>query len=908
MSTNGLIFTALEVENFRRFSGIHRLDGLGPGLNLLAASNESGKSTLLAALRALFLYKPGSSTKITRSFEPYSGGAPRILAEFILNGQAYRFEKQFLKKSFTRLTGPAGLKEGDDADAEVQTLLGLSATKKNETDGLLPALWVEQGQSFTQPELGDTARQSVQSCLNADFAEITGGADAARILKRVQDDLGRLVNGHNKRQGRYADAVTGEETATVRLTDLENRQNALDQDLKELVHARLQLGREQDPVRQQAEQAELEQARTRKSDLLRFGKREAEAKATVEATQRDWNRLRDERTLRADRRQRLADARQKVLEAEEEHRQAEARLQRAETALAERSDALGKLDERRMAAGGAVSRAEQALVCLQQQEQRDEAVRQQQHLESLITQVEKTLAAFTVFRVDEKRLRAIQVADKAVFEAETALGAQATGLEVTLEPGAADRVRLNGRVLEAGRLDLVDPAELKIEGVGTIRIVPAIRDRAVMQEAIDRARQVFRVALEAAGCADMAAAHADMERRRQAEAACRAAEEGLKAAMKAFQADTPERALAMLRQRIADAEAGLVQWREARGKDARGDEAAALPASVEDARAGLAAARRTLQEVEQDIVRTREALRDPLAEQEVARKLLEERRSDSRVLRDRQDNLQGEEDAAQAGEPDAVLNERFDRAGEALNTAERVLDRLNEERPAEPEALVDAAISRLEAQIAGRRERLARLQQEVATREVRIQAAEGAGLDEAIAACKRDIERHRTERESCEQEVAVLRLLKETLVEAERETTERYLAPLTRAIQPTIEMLFPRATASVQTDFTVSGLTRGRDEERVENLSDGTREQIAVLVRLGFADILHAQGRPAMLILDDALCFSDVVRTRTLFDILTDAASRMQIIVMTCREDQFAELSARPLRIVPDGAPVLPAV
>ncbi|AQS83441.1 MAG: hypothetical protein ABF876_00035 [Acetobacter aceti] len=903
MSTNGLIFTALEVENFRRFTGIHRLDGLGPGLNLLAASNESGKSTMLAALRALFLYKPGSSTKTTRSFEPYSGGAPRILAEFTLNGQTYRFEKQFLKKSFTRLTGPTGLKEGDDADAEVQTLLGLSATKKNETDGLLPALWVEQGQSFTQPDLGDTARQSVQSCLSADFAEITGGADAARILKRVQDDLAKLVNGHNRRQGRYAEAFTGEEDATARLTDLENRQNALEQDLKELDHTRRQLGREQDPVRQQAEQADLDQARARKNDLLRFGKREAEAKAAVEGARRDLRRLQDERTLRMERRKRLTDARQQAIEADEEYRQAEARQKRAETALAEQSDVLGRLDERRAAASRSVSRAERALDHLHQLEQRDEAVRQLHHLESLTAQVEKARSAFAAFRVDEKRLRAIQEADKAVFEAETALGAQATGLEIALEPGGAEQVRLNGQAVEARRLELVDPTELKIAGVGAFRIIPAIRDRATMQAKIDQARQVFQEALDATGCPDIAAAHADMERRRQAEAACKAAEEGLTAAMKAFQADTPDRAMGMLRQRIADTEFGLAQWREAQG-----DDAAALPSSMEEARAGVATARQTLQTVEQEVTRTREALRGPIAEQEVARKLVEERRSDSRVRRDRLDNLQGEEDAAQASEPDAVLNERFDRAQDSLDTAERAWERLKAERPAEPEALVDAAINRLEAQINGRRDRLSRLQQDVVTREVRIQAAEGTGLDEAIAACKRDIERYRTERESCEQEVAVLQLLKETLREAERETTERYLAPLTRALQPAIEMLFPRATARLQTDFTVSGLTRGRNEEEVGNLSDGTREQIAVLVRLGFADILHAQGRPAMLILDDALCFSDAVRMNTLFDILTDAASWMQIIIMTCRDDQFAELSARPLRLVPGGAPVLSAV
>ncbi|NVN13476.1 ATP-binding protein, partial [Nguyenibacter vanlangensis] len=118
------------------------------------------------------------------------------------------------------------------------------------------------------------------------------------------------------------------------------------------------------------------------------------------------------------------------------------------------------------------------------------------------------------------------------------------------------------------------------------------------------------------------------------------------------------------------------------------------------------------------------------------------------------------------------------------------------------------------------------------------------------------------------------------------------------AIQPALAALFPRAVASLDPDFAVSGLTR-RIDEPFAALSDGTREQIAVLVRLGLAELLQARGRPAMLVLDDALTYADTGRLHRMFDILTDAATRMQVLVLTCRTELFTPLGARPLAIEP---------
>ena len=42
----------IAIRNFRKLTGMPPLEGLGPGLNVVVGSNEAGKSTVLAALRA----------------------------------------------------------------------------------------------------------------------------------------------------------------------------------------------------------------------------------------------------------------------------------------------------------------------------------------------------------------------------------------------------------------------------------------------------------------------------------------------------------------------------------------------------------------------------------------------------------------------------------------------------------------------------------------------------------------------------------------------------------------------------------------------------------------------------------------------------------------------------------------
>ena len=183
-----------------------------------------------------------------------------------------------------------------------------------------------------------------------------------------------------------------------------------------------------------------------------------------------------------------------------------------------------------------------------------------------------------------------------------------------------------------------------------------------------------------------------------------------------------------------------------------------------------------------------------------------------------------------------------------------------------------------------------------------ITASEGDGVDEALDTAQAEQSRLAAQVKNYEQEVAVLELLRDTLRSAEIEAKARYLAPVITRVEPYFKMLLPATDLMLDEDLHITGVRRNGLEEEFARLSEGTQEQIAVLARLGFAELLLDQGRPATVILDDALVFSDDDRIERMFDIMTRAAERMQIIVLTCRKRLFTRLGAPMLRIESDDA------
>ncbi|RFA31013.1 hypothetical protein CAI21_03305 [Alkalilimnicola ehrlichii] len=123
------------------------------------------------------------------------------------------------------------------------------------------------------------------------------------------------------------------------------------------------------------------------------------------------------------------------------------------------------------------------------------------------------------------------------------------------------------------------------------------------------------------------------------------------------------------------------------------------------------------------------------------------------------------------------------------------------------------------------------------------------------------------------------------------------MAPVIQRVEPYLKFLMPDVEPILDSELQLCGIRRQGVEEPFEELSIGTREQLAIITRLAFADLLHEQGQPVVLVLDDALVYADDGRFGNMQLILRKAAQRYQILLLTCRERDYLTLGAPIFRL-----------
>ncbi|MBD8641491.1 MULTISPECIES: ATP-binding protein [unclassified Sphingomonas] len=185
------------------------------------------------------------------------------------------------------------------------------------------------------------------------------------------------------------------------------------------------------------------------------------------------------------------------------------------------------------------------------------------------------------------------------------------------------------------------------------------------------------------------------------------------------------------------------------------------------------------------------------------------------------------------------------------------------------------------------------LEKVIAGLEARIEAEGGKGLADRAAVSRDEAEDAAANLARVMQEADTLKLLRDTLEGTRAETSRTFVGPVARRARRHIERLLPGCDPSFSDDLGLTSIVRGGLGENCGDLSRGTQEQLAVLTRLAFADMLLEQGVPVSLILDDPLVYSDDSRLDLMTEILTDAATRMQVILLTCRDRAFRHLGNR---------------
>ena len=883
---------SIELTNFRKFVGTVRVDGIGDNVNVLVGRNELGKSTLLEAINGVIFEKARSMAARVKAFRHLANQTvPEVKLAFDVDGKSWLIHKRFAGQAGKAILTCSDQRvfEDDAAEAELQRLLGFSGGRSGGEPGIWGTLWVQQGRSFGDTDLDEQAQRTMQGCLEAQVGVVTGGSRGQTIPKAVKEALDALRGARGPR-GRLKDAIERLAEASQQVADLEAKRRSVVQFMEDLARSKRDLKQETDGWNEAAHHRELDGERAKRNV--------AATRAAEIASARHAAKLARERATQA--RKQALDRAKSV----EELQPLEANLNELN---AQSAAALAAQAE----AQAAVATSEARLAELRSKTTHNaERTRKLERIRGIVAldaeiglhqQVLDTSAALEQERQQlGEMIGAIAATDEAVARieeavtelsgAEAAMTAVATTVSFAIQDDARLGILVDGKPLAASEasMPIMDKTTIAIPGVGTITIEPQIKNRGALLARHDAAARELREALDAAGVGGLSAARAAAARRKE----------------HVRRSDDIARELAKLApgNRSKKLAPGLDALKshlsELRGRlkvEMRNCDLTELPAESE-----LAC---EIQNNLDDGARLEADIKTAEAELAGPADVLVQAEKRLRHIRERLAGLNGTVDTRKAdlaASRMSASDEQLRSSAETLEQEAAVKDaQLAEQERGEgesPEA-IDARIKRLENAAGNHQHAVASLSNAITRLTTLIEANEAAGVEEMLLAAEAERDRLTGTIAEFEREADVLQLLLDTLETAEGEAKARYLAPVVSRVEPYLKMLLPGSNIVLDENLQIAALQRSGQREDFDVLSGGTKEQLAVLTRLAFAELLLGQGRPATVILDDALAFSDDERIESMFDVLMRAGENVQIIVLTCRRRLFTRLGASPLEI-----------
>ncbi|SNT13163.1 AAA family ATPase [Tropicimonas sediminicola] len=856
---------SIRLQNVRRFTTPVEIGGIGPGLNVLSAPNESGKSTVFDALHALFFKDRKAWDKELRALQPHAGGDPEVSVTLESGGQTYRIEKSWTKgrRGEIRVFRDGHLAhQADDAEAWLAGLL--TAPKDGGPAGLL---WVRQGLlGLADGKETETARRDLATSVTGEIEAMTGGRQMDDILRHCRSELDGYVTSRGARKGGpLDDAETRVATLEAREAELRARAAALRQDLDNRSRLRRELEGLNDPEEAAERQQKLGEAEAAHAAALRHAEDLDRARAAEQSA-----RLALENHAAAT--ERLAAQLAEAREAAAHLAEAEQRLAAAREVLTGKDAAWESARRAHEAASKEAEAASHRHRRALKAEQAAQAATRRQELEQRLatasdrrSQVE-TLAALAQQGLSADGLQQIEALALELSVARKALETAAPAVVMRYAEGRGDGVSLDGRPLpDSTRIALPEGGRLDIAGIGALHVHPGA---GADGSSVETALAELDAALVEHGLASLDEARRSARDRAASEVALREARAALKLA-------APD------------------------GLEALQAALAALPAPVEteDGLPGVA-------EAEQAEIAARQALQIAATALESARRAAEEvRQAEARA------SMAGESAAARADRAALALAGKEDpqAALDGLRAAHPALSQAVEDARARRAALetdapdLDAAqatLQRLTSAMKAAEARSRQIENDLAGLESRIEIQAGEAVDEELSEVQGQLEAARAQHDAVRFEVDVLQRLAGALERARTEARDRYVQPVLAELEPLVRMIWPEAELRFDADTLLpSGLSRTGTEEPFDVLSGGTQEQIALLVRLAFARILARSGTPAPVILDDAIVYTDDDRIEAIFDALTRQANDLQIIVLSCRQKAFRDLGGTALAI-----------
>ncbi|WP_045392530.1 AAA family ATPase [Falsirhodobacter sp. alg1] len=859
---------AIELTNVRRFAGQSaRIDGIGDGITVLSEPNEFGKSTIFDALHALFFEKHRGTRAPVKSLQPHSGGAPEVALELELPEGHFRIEKRWLSRATARISqGGRVLAQDDEAEAWVERLLGTGLA------GPSGLLWVRQGLLGMEPEgntasdKGEreralTARRDLLSSVAGEIDMMTGGRRLDAVVSRVEMALSRLATATQKPKAGGEWARAESEANALRTTELELSAKAarLSGDLARRADVQRELRDVNDPEQALRREQALEHARHAHAEANAHAIELSEARKAVKLA------VATEENARA--------AVEWLEQLSERVAAADASLDHARAAAVRAEERAAQLAEVRSAAAAALAFAENrthelriSLTAAQRAKLAEAArarVSQITHTlgraEALRKTFETEQAQRAIYVVTPQSLTLAEAAQAEYDRASAQVHAQATS--ISLHYSGEVRVQEGGSDLAAGTYHLTAKRTLDLPGIGTLIVDPGA-GKSNEADNLTKAARTLERALQGCGAETLADARKKLHAAQMLDGSLKTTD--------ALLAELVPDGMDALRRELAQAAA------EATAGDLSGGNPAELEAALANA------------------VTEEFAKRDTAAEAQSAYGVAAEARAGARAA------LTAAEQTAAAARADAgdmagladrlhVL--RRERDAYAARTAETKAVNAKLEQQAPDLGMVQAQLTRAESVVKQAQDTRDRLSVELATLNGSIGSLAELGIEEELDEVRGKLLLAVNRASRYAAEVQSLVRLRTALEDARIAARDAYFAPVMRELEPLLTILHPGATLQIDDQSLLPiALTRNGQDEPLEILSGGTREQLAILTRLAFARLFARKGLSVPVILDDALVHSDDDRIETMFTTLHRVAADQQILVLTCRQRAFAAL------------------
>lgn len=868
----------IRVEGFKRFRDALTIDGLVPGINLIAAANGKGKSTIAEAVRVAFLERHKTAS-LGESLAPWSqpGATPTVHIQFERQGKVHRLSKAFGgRKSCTLVIEGGSSLTGEDAEQHLSEMLSfrLSAkgTSKAEHQGVPGLLWVQQGTSGQIVTQVDNAHEYISRALGDDFGELAA-SEGDKVIERVQEELAALQTKTGRPTGDFARLSEALVAKTSQRDELQQRIRKYmgEVDRFTALQAKHAEGERLRPWEEQRRQ--VQQANATLSGLEAIVREARELELQAKVTQADIERLRAALAVLAAQDQAVLDREADVTSTRDRDTDTQQVLARAQQALNDARDADSAARAQAAAARRAATRAthEQGLQL---------ATQRKGELAEQLALVEARQAELAHKQADAARLGAFADAGKRLVPKERALAtaranldAAATRLEYTLH---APGVSVDGKpVSGTGALTISEATEIAIAGMGNVRVLPGSKDLAQLRSEHDRAQGELDRLLQGMGASSPDSARSCEQQLAQAQADVRRLE-GLIAALAPAGLDA-------LRRQLSRTEGEVQQHRSA--LDALPDSDSAgeiLSVPAAEAREGVTQAALRKAQDAHDVAQTaavtaREQLR-------VAQEQLDAARATAAAPGRDELRRRLSQDLVDAGAKQRGQQDRGDALAAKLQEARPDLLRSDIDRLTRSADALEAGHGDIEAQM------------NVLSGELKAQGAlglqeEAAALDEEVARLQRQVA-DRTRR------AAALAHLLNVLNEKRAEVARGIRAPLQKHINHYLGIQFPGMSIELDEGLRPRRMTRGGpfgpETGPFEEMSGGEREQIGVIARLAYADLLKEAGKPTLVMLDDSLVNCDLDRLAQMKRVIYDAAQRHQILIFTCHEALWRDIGVAP--------------